>query len=359
MRTTLLIALWLLQSVLVAGAARASVDPIKTLQDGGHLSIATALEPDGILVPGQRARLIIEIATDTWFSGGVRIRIPEVAGLVILQTEQFASNASERRNGVTWVLQRWSLHVYPQRAGSFVIPPVALEVSVADAAGDSVAGSLETRTTGIQARVPASLEAVDFWVAAPRFAVSQSFDRPLNALAVGDAFERRIEFAATDLQAMMLPDFQPAEIAGLSAYPAPAKLDNSSNRGASRATRSERISYVAEQPGEYLLPARDYYWWNTRNSALELLSLEETRILVRGDVQATPATGSPTTLRQLLGGAALLLLAAGVFWGCWRYARRLPWQGLQRATLALRQAWETLQNPALPERLNPGSSDGD
>ena len=51
----------------------------------------------------------------TWFTGGTRIRLPEVPGLVILQTEQFASNASERRGDQNWVLQRWTLDVYAQR----------------------------------------------------------------------------------------------------------------------------------------------------------------------------------------------------------------------------------------------------
>jgi len=50
-------------------------------------------------VPGQKVTLTLEIATDRWFAGGTRIGIPEVPGLVILQTEQFASNASETHNG--------------------------------------------------------------------------------------------------------------------------------------------------------------------------------------------------------------------------------------------------------------------
>ena len=180
MRRILLVSLWLLQTIV--GAAHATTDPIETLLAGGHLSVATTVEPDTQLVPGQRARLVIEIATDTWFTGGVRIRLPEVAGLVLLQTEQFASNASELRNGVTWVVQRWSLDVYPQRAGNFVIPPIALEVSVAGGAGNSLAGTLHTGATSIRARLPAPLQKADFWVAAPRFSVSQSFSRPLDAL---------------------------------------------------------------------------------------------------------------------------------------------------------------------------------
>ncbi len=104
---------------------------LEELQAQGHLSIRSSLQPRDGLVPGQKSALILEIATDSWFTGGTRISIPEVEGLVILQTEQFANNASELRGGQNWVIQRWSLDVYPQRVGQFTVPalPIALKVS--------------------------------------------------------------------------------------------------------------------------------------------------------------------------------------------------------------------------------------
>ena len=68
---------------------------IEELEASGHLHIESALTPQNGIVPGQKVTLTLEITTDRWFTGGTRIGIPEVPGLVILQTEQFASNASE------------------------------------------------------------------------------------------------------------------------------------------------------------------------------------------------------------------------------------------------------------------------
>ena len=87
-----------------------------------RLTIATRLLPDDNIMVGQKLALEITIATDRWFKGGTRIRLPEVSGLVFLQTEQFASNASEQRQGQSWVLQRWSIDVYPRQEGSFAGP---------------------------------------------------------------------------------------------------------------------------------------------------------------------------------------------------------------------------------------------
>ena len=60
--------------------------------------------------------------------------------------------------------------------------------------------------------------------------------RDLEALQVGDAFEHEVRLEATDVLAMMLPAMKASPQPGLAAYPSPPRLDNSSNRGAARAT---------------------------------------------------------------------------------------------------------------------------
>ena len=84
---------WLVQCLSVLAtvySAATAANPLAELQASGHLRIDSALTPSEGIVPGQRVQLTIKIATDTWFTGGTRIGIPEVPGLVILQTEQFA-----------------------------------------------------------------------------------------------------------------------------------------------------------------------------------------------------------------------------------------------------------------------------
>ena len=97
--------------------------------------------------------------------------------LVILQTEQFASNASENRGGQSWVVQRWTLDVYAQRAGDFSIPPIALQVQVSAGEAGEVAGRLDTPPVQFTAQVPELLAQSENWVAAPDFRVRQGFDR--------------------------------------------------------------------------------------------------------------------------------------------------------------------------------------
>jgi len=357
-----LLTLLLLHAVMGGQLRAEEATTVEELQAAGRLQVESEISPAEGLVPGQQARLLLTVATDRWFSGGTRIAIPEVPGLVILQTEQFASNASENRGGQSWVIQRWALDVYPQRAGNFVIPAMTLKVKVSAGPGVEVEGELSAPAVRFPVSVPAALEQADHWVAAPAYSVSQNFDRLLTDLQVGDAFEREVVFEATGVMAMMLPALEVTEQAGLAAYPAPPELDNRSNRGETSARRSQRISYVVEAAGDYLLPAREYFWWDTRHDELRLLSLPEQRFSVVG---AEPSTAggaglsSAKWLRPLLASAAGLAAAGLVSWWAWRH---LPRERLARLREKLLRLWAwlvALRKPALPSRLNPGSTAGE
>jgi hypothetical protein len=336
-----------------------------TLQDlvqEGRLELTATLSPETGAVPGQKMTLTIEIATDRWFSGGTRLVLPEVPGVVILQTEQFASNASERRGEQNWVLQRWTLDVYAQRPGEFTLPPVTARLKInAGDAGD-VEGALTSPPVTFSVELPPELAGLGQWVAAPDYSVSQSFDRSLEGLQAGDAFEREIVFAASDVMAMMLPTFSAQSLPGLAAYPAPPVLDNDNNRGQVRASRTERISYVVQAEGEYQLPAADFFWWDTSRARLQVLSLPATTITVGAGASASidgqVSTVLPSPRQWLLAAGGLGLLAV-LLWLAGKYLRRSPLSGLGTALAAVRGKIHALRKPALPERLNPGNSAGE
>jgi hypothetical protein len=355
-------ALCCLLLLLPGGAALAAVTP-QQLVDEGHLQVEAHLSPETGIVPGQRIELSLTLSSDTWFTGGTRIALPEVAGLVVLQTEQFASNSSEYRDNRSWVQQRWTLDVYPQRAGSFTLPAITARVSVNGGDAGDVAGPVHSQPLNFKVELPAELEGISQWVASPDFEVSQQFDRELDQLRVGDAFERQILFRASDLMAMMLPVFTPAQQPGLAAYPEPPVLENSSNRGRSEASRRERISYLVQAEGEYLLPAVDYFWWNTASGKLELRSLPAITVTVGAGAAATgdrPLQAlRDITPRQLLLAALGLVILFGALWLARRLLPRLP---LAQLAAAARRCWRrlrALREPGLPRRLNPGSNAGE
>ena len=331
---------------------------VADLQAQGRLSIDASLSPTEDVVAGQKLALVIEIATDRWFSGGTRLAIPEIPGLVILQTEQFASNASETRGTQSWVLQRWTLDVYPQRPGHFTITPIRARVRLNAGESGDIEGELLSPATRFSASLPPGLEPDQRWVAAPTFSATQLFDRTLQGLEVGDAFERELRFEASDVMAMMLPVFTPDAQPGLGIYPSPPKLENISNRGEIRALRRQRISYVVEAEGEYRLPPEEFFWWDTTRGELQLVSLEEIVFTVGSAAGAGKNDSDPVRRQLILSVGAVLIVLSAVSLLLWKYfPRSLPSHVADWLT-AGRDLWRAWRSPALPMQLNPESNAG-
>lgn len=348
--------LFALLAALNAGSVFAAT--VDGLLREGHLAIDASISGDRSTVPGQKLQLILTVSTDTWFTGGTRITVPEVPGLVILQNEQFAANASENRDGRAWVVQRWSLDVFAQRAGDFTVGPVQLAVEVNGGSAGNVAGVIQSPAVSFRVVLPESLKDVEQWLAAPGFSVRQDFDRRLEDLVVGDAIEQTVVFEASDVMAMMLPAFEPSQQAGLRAYPAPPQLDNNINRGALEARRTVAISYVAEAPGNFVLPQRDFFWWDTTRETLEVMSLPETRFTVGGSAAASSARQDAAGALPVRTIIAMVILGATALIARLAY-RLVPWPRIATAVRSARDTLTALRRPVLPERLNPGSSAGD
>ncbi len=351
--------------LLCCAAPGQAADPttLEQLAREGRLELEASIGPSGVVVPGQKMTLTLKMATDRWFSGGTRLALPEVPGLVILQTEQFASNASERRGEQDWVLQRWTLDIYPQRSGEFTVPPIKARMKInAGDAGD-IQGSIMSPSTRFIVSLPPALAGIEQWVAAPAYTVKQSFDRPLEGLQPGDAFEREILFEADEVMAMMLPAFTAENLPGLAAYPAPPVMTNSNNRGQSSASRRQIISYVVQAEGEYQLPAADYFWWDTTREELRVLSLPATVITVGAGAAANVRAGpvdqwrlSPRQWLMVATGIAALLASLWLAAKAWR---SIPLARLQSAMAGPVRKVRELRRPALPEQLNPDSTAGD
>ena len=100
-----------------------------------------------------------------------------------------------------------------------------------------------------------------------------------------DNIERTVTIAAVDTLAAFLPSVNPGDTPGLAAYPDPPLLTNRFGRGQLTAIRSDRISYVASDPGRYQLPTFSIIWWNTQTQSLEKTDISEVEIRVKTPLQ--------------------------------------------------------------------------
>ncbi len=316
-----------------------------------------SLTPKSDVVPGQRVRLRLTVATPRWFTSGTRLRLPEVPGLLILQNQRFASNQTERRDGITWSVQHWTVDLFATRAGYYAIPPIEVSATVSMAPGVDREQQLTTQPLALNAVLPPALANLDHWIASPEVNLQSNLDSAELSLTVGDAIERHITVKASDVMAMMLPSIKPPVSEGLQRYIQPPRLRNRANRGQLLAERDQRTSWIATEMGTAQIPAVSVNWWHTERRELIILRLPTIDIDIAGTANNPKQRPSKAANVPMIAMSILAVLAAA---GIYRWRTQL--QRLTQQLLSLlAQTWRQLRllrQPALPNRLNPDGSPG-
>jgi hypothetical protein len=285
---------------------------------------------------------------------------------IVLQREQFAVNSTRSEDGKSWTVQTWSQVVYPQRDGVFRIPAIPLRLAIASEGLESIGGETFTSPLVFTAHTPVELQDKTSWIATTRFEVKESFNKSLDDLKPGDALIRTINMSVSDLPAMMLPEFTAEALPGMAIYQKTPEVMDRVNRGEYIAGRTEVLTYVFEQSGDYQLPAQTYYWWNLRSQSVESIELPAHAL----NVSLSSATGSEDIDQQpakqvwagditrLLKYPAITLILLLAIWAVTRKLyrsftqTRLPHSSLPSES-ALRRQFEAACRQDNPEKAIP------
>ncbi len=306
-----------------------------------EVRVAAYAEPQGNVYLGQRVRLIVDVGTDTWFTSAPRYPELNLDGAIALMPEGFGINFTEREGGKTWALQRQRYVLFPQRVGELTIPPVEIPLAVS---ADGRPGSMQVVSTPpvtINVVAPPGAADVPAFVTTPRLAVSEDWDRDFDDLKVGDAITRTITQRADDVFALVLPAIEFADVEGFGTYPATPDLDDRADRGRYSATRIDRVTYVMQADGEFVLPAVELHWFDPERRRMVTETLEAVEFSVAPNPDAMlgadeveadePAYDIEALLRSALdwlaGNIHWLTLLAGALYLLQRLWQRFvpPW----------------------------------
>ncbi|PSV04144.1 hypothetical protein C0W80_02010 [Photobacterium leiognathi subsp. mandapamensis] len=236
------------------------------------------------IVVNQQVRLVVDVSSTTWFSGGTKIAPIDVPQLVVQQNDLRAMNYARSQQGQTWSHQRWEIPLYPQRAGTFVIPAIAIEITVALENGNNATGVIYTKPQKITV-TDANIEQPkgQALLASPKVKLSQQWNmNDSDKYEVGDAIEREVTLVADDYLAMLLPPLLSSDISdNAQRYSEPVILQDTSNRGHRIAARIEKDTYILQTGGTIDIPDIELKWWNTQTQEIETLTLEGKVIVVK------------------------------------------------------------------------------
>lgn len=268
--------------------------------------------------------MTIEIATPRWFTGATQITPFEIPNVISMQRSQFATNMTERRDGVTWSKQRWEITFYPLVSGRVVIPSTPVEVQFSAATNQNIVATLHTPPLSFNALLPDGKLAQDEkWLASSELNTSQEWDviaqeqsgrdeaNSDDKLTVGDAIVRRVNISANNTLSILIPDvLTDQSTAQYESYLTPSQLSDSQTRGRYVSTRAEEQTLILQTGGEVTLPSYTLRWWNTEKQQLETEVIEGKTVIVSHTFASFLAAYGQTILLCLIVTLALVI----AFW---------------------------------------------
>jgi hypothetical protein len=283
--------------------------------------LRATLDPSRAVV-GQPVMLHIDLLAPNYMTAPPVL--PELQLRNAVTRDLGSINMSEQHDGITYAGVRHEFAIHPQEPGSYAIADQKITVTYAAAPPASRETTLALPRLAFDAYIPEAARTLDPFVAATSLTLRQSVDGVSPDLKTGDAVVRTLTIEAKGIPAMLLPPLQPSAPAGLAAYPDQPSLQDHSDRRTDEltATRVDRVTYMLQKPGDYVLPAIELAWWNLRDQKVERARTDQITLhvvanpaLQQGDGGAEPTGGEVRwrlTIERLLAHWPMLLLALAV-----------------------------------------------
>jgi hypothetical protein len=251
--------------LLVAAALLSAAWPARAAVAPAAVEVA---EPKALV--GQRLPFVVALRSPGPFDGTASFTLPQIDGTVILKLGS-PTVSSEPIDGEDWFVKRHEFALFSQRDGPLQVPPFAVRFGSRQGFVGPVS-DVEAQVPGFEVAIerPPGTDAKRFLVTTPSLTIEERWQpAPEGEVKAGAVFKRRITQTAEGLSGMALAPPTTTAPPGMRVYAEAPRVEDSSERGQLVGRRSDTLSYVVQQPGDYRLPAIRYEWWNLEAGQLE------------------------------------------------------------------------------------------
>ena len=240
-----------------------------------------------IVVPKQVLEFDVDVWSSTWFTKPVRYPEWQIAGGVILDSNQKATPLMKRFEGENYAGISKTLLLIPQQTGMLALPETKITLFPK---GGEQGISVNVSTPPIEVRLPKGAD-IQRFLPASRLLLTQMLEpdskpgTPLE-LETGDSFTRTLSIDADGIMGTFIPSvyaITPEESAppGLEVYSARPDVSNTYDKwgGFISGQRSETITYMARNRGVIY-----YRLFQYDGGIVKPLRLKLNRFLLSGSV---------------------------------------------------------------------------
>ncbi|MBN9299747.1 MAG: BatD family protein [Filimonas sp.] len=244
----------------------------------------------------QPFKITITVLTSTWYTAPLDFDNIQIPNAFILSFDRTTPGMFTVKGKQYAGLQFYFI-VFPYKSGSFAIPSFNI-VATTPPPGTAVANKIKLKTPArnfVVKPVPATVKG-DNWFVAKNVYISEKWNRSLSNLKVGDVIERTITVNARGTLPQFIPELTLGQIDFASIYPQDADLADTRDDYDANGRRTQKIIYLLEKPGDFVIPAIPVQWWNPNSSKLYSRSVAAGKI----HVAPNPNLGIVQTLKDSL-----------------------------------------------------------
>jgi hypothetical protein len=237
---------------------------------------------------------------------------PELADSVVEKLGEDSTYNTEA-NGINYSVTERKYAIFPQKSGLMTIKPLILNAQVISSGRPSFNGFFSqqmTKTKRVESKaitlnvkpVPAEFTG-KHWISAEELHLKQEWSGDFQKMKVGEPLTRTLSLLAKGTTVGQLPELNTAKTDDqLKAYPDQPVIQEQKKPDGIIAFREEKIALIPSKSGDFILPAIEIPWFNTKTQKMELTQIPETTITaasIPGVVpQPVPAPLSKTDTAQ-------------------------------------------------------------
>ena len=309
--------------LLAAALGLLAAAPARCIEaaDIGRAEIVADL-PKGGAIEGEMIRLHLR-ATRRGRITLEELRQPALTDLSWTQLGRDTVFEAQAQGFIVPGVQR-DLAVFAQRAGPLVIEPFIVHMTVLDENSERVELDMASAPLRIEVQpVPAEAKGKP-WLPAAELTLTDTWDKPVNALTQGEVAHRTLRIEALGLTADRLPPAPLLRAPGVIAfaYPAERVTEITPQGPAARALYQWDVKPVSQDAAE--LPPVEINWFDTRERRMKVASVRAVKVkLLAAGAMARAAAAQAGALSP---PALLALCLVACLWGLaglalWRGAR--------------------------------------
>ena len=213
---------------------------------------------------------------------------PELADSVIEKLGE-DSTYNSQVNGINYSVTERKYAIFPQKSGQMTIKPLILNAQVISSGRPSFNGFFSqqmTKTKRVESKaialnvkpVPAEFTG-KHWISAEELHLKQEWSGDFQKMKVGEPITRTLSLLAKGTTVGQLPELNTAKTDDqLKAYPDQPVIQEQKKPDGLIAFREEKIALIPSKSGDFILPAIEIPWFNTKTQKMELTQIPETTI---------------------------------------------------------------------------------